>query len=328
MKIGIPRTFFFYYYYPFWSVFFQTLGFEIILSPPTDSTILADGIWRTLDEYCLPVKIHRGHIAWLTEKCTAIFSPGYGRKGDQGFFCPKLMGLPDVIRSAHPAAVTFWHDFDADDHLNEEQWRATVRQIDPDLTRKTFTKAWTAAMAAEEQFLLNLRAGVPLMVEIAQWTGEQTDWANNNPNPRYRLALLGHPYLVYDPWICGRLMETLRKYQAELCFQENIPINAIGQRWPFQQKRIYWPVGQETLSAAYYYRQATTIDGIIQISSCLCGPDAIVGELLEKYIHRHGEKPIPLLQLTIDEHSGWAGLQTRIEAFLDLLDWRRNYASL
>ena len=33
---------------------------------------------------------------------------------------------------------------------------------------------------------------------------------------------------------------------------------------------------------------------------------------------------IPILTIIIDEHSGQAGLITRLEAFIDLLQWKRS----
>jgi predicted nucleotide-binding protein (sugar kinase/HSP70/actin superfamily) len=35
-----------------------------------------------------------------------------------------------------------------------------------------------------------------------------------------------------------------------------------------------------------------------------------------------------LLNLTLDEHTGRAGLETRVEAFIDLLHWRKKNAAV
>lgn len=68
------------------------------------------------------------------------------------------------------------------------------------------------------------------------------------------------------------------------------------------------------------------VDGIIFLSACLCGPDAITGELLELYMGQEPDLP-PLLKLTVDEHTGVAGMETRVEAFMDLMGWRRQYVA-
>ncbi|AYO30678.1 hypothetical protein D2962_08620 [Biomaibacter acetigenes] len=63
------------------------------------------------------------------------------------------------------------------------------------------------------------------------------------------------------------------------------------------------------------------IDGIIHVASFGCGPDSLIGELLEHRVMR--EYKVPFLYLTLDEHSGEAGFDTRLEAFLDILEGRK-----
>jgi len=58
------------------------------------------------------------------------------------------------------------------------------------------------------------------------------------------------------------------------------------------------------------------ISGVIEISSFLCGCDAVLKEFVEKSFK---EKKVPFLYLIIDEHTADAGVQTRLEAFLDTL---------
>jgi len=58
------------------------------------------------------------------------------------------------------------------------------------------------------------------------------------------------------------------------------------------------------------------IAGAIEISSFQCGCDAVLKEFVEKEFR---ERKIPFLYLMIDEHTGEAGLQTRLEAFMDTI---------
>jgi predicted nucleotide-binding protein (sugar kinase/HSP70/actin superfamily) len=50
-----------------------------------------------------------------------------------------------------------------------------------------------------------------------------------------------------------------------------------------------------------------------------CGLDALVGDLVERRIRKKG---VPFCMITIDEHTGEAGVDTRLEAFIDMLEWR------
>jgi predicted nucleotide-binding protein (sugar kinase/HSP70/actin superfamily) len=46
----------------------------------------------------------------------------------------------------------------------------------------------------------------------------------------------------------------------------------------------------------------------------------MTGELIEREARA---RRIPFLSLNIDEHTGEAGVVTRLEAFLDMVRWRR-----
>ena len=61
------------------------------------------------------------------------------------------------------------------------------------------------------------------------------------------------------------------------------------------------------------------IDGIIYISSFGCGLDSILTYIVSQ---KTNEYNIPIMELTLDEQTGEAGFDTRIEAFLDMMKWR------
>jgi predicted nucleotide-binding protein (sugar kinase/HSP70/actin superfamily) len=61
-------------------------------------------------------------------------------------------------------------------------------------------------------------------------------------------------------------------------------------------------------------------DGVIHLQPFACMPESIAHTILLKVSREYN---IPVLSLSIDEHTGEAGVITRIEAFLDLLYLRR-----
>ena len=97
MRLGIPRSLFFFSYNPFWTTFWQELGVDCLVSPPTTPVILRRGLELALDEFCLPVKVHYGHLAYLENHVDLIFSPAFGRWGKRGHFCPKLKAIHDLV---------------------------------------------------------------------------------------------------------------------------------------------------------------------------------------------------------------------------------------
>ena len=84
MKIGIPRALLYYRFDTLWRTFFQELGFETVLSPVTDKTILDEGSRYSIDENCLSSKLFFGHIAVLEGKCDAVFVPRIANYGKEG----------------------------------------------------------------------------------------------------------------------------------------------------------------------------------------------------------------------------------------------------
>jgi predicted nucleotide-binding protein (sugar kinase/HSP70/actin superfamily) len=63
--------------------------------------------------------------------------------------------------------------------------------------------------------------------------------------------------------------------------------------------------------------------GVIQLSSFNCGCDSIVGEIFRGVLK---EKGIPYMTLILDEHSAQAGVDTRLEAFIDSVGWHHDVA--
>lgn len=76
---------------------------------------------------------------------------------------------------------------------------------------------------------------------------------------------------------------------------------------------------QETVGNTALYAK-NGYDGVIQIFPFSCMPE-IVAESLLPYMER--ELGIPVLTLIIDEMTGEAGYMTRVEAFIDMLEKRR-----
>ena len=59
------------------------------------------------------------------------------------------------------------------------------------------------------------------------------------------------------------------------------------------------------------------MDGILYVEAFGCGPDSMIEDLSARYVRR--DRKIPFQVLTLDEHSGTAGVMTRLEAFVDMI---------
>jgi len=61
-------------------------------------------------------------------------------------------------------------------------------------------------------------------------------------------------------------------------------------------------------------------DGVVQLAPFSCIPEIVAKSILPAVSRDHD---IPVLTLFIDEQTGKAGVQTRLEAFVDLMERRR-----
>ena len=68
--------------------------------------------------------------------------------------------------------------------------------------------------------------------------------------------------------------------------------------------------------AAGHYLKDPNIDGLLSLTAFGCGPDSLMIERITRYAKKYRK---PLLNLTVDEHTGEAGFVTRLEAFTDML---------
>jgi predicted nucleotide-binding protein (sugar kinase/HSP70/actin superfamily) len=76
--------------------------------------------------------------------------------------------------------------------------------------------------------------------------------------------------------------------------------------------RMYWASGQAILQAARFVRCTPGLFGVF-ITSFSCGPDSFI---LDRFRNIMGDKPYLVLEL--DTHTSDAGLDTRVEAFLEV----------
>ena len=99
MKIGIPRALLYFYYGPFWESFFKRLGLNVVISDSTNKAIINREYKVAVPEICVPIKILAGHYLTLAQQnVDYIFVPRMVSIRKRQFFCPKFMGLPDMVK--------------------------------------------------------------------------------------------------------------------------------------------------------------------------------------------------------------------------------------
>jgi len=301
MKIGIPKALLYYKYAQLWEGFLSALDIEYIVSPDTDREIMALGISRAVDEACLSSKIYLGHVAWLQGRCDAVFVPRIGRIGKAGTVCTKFQAVYDLVENTFRG-----------EGLQLLQYNIDLGRQDSELS--AFVKLGAQLGKRKSQSL------------YAYWTAKQAEKAaqmiaadkqkRQLEEPGIKILLVAHPYNAYDPMTGGPVIKALKDMGA-------VPVQgcACGSRAAVAasyalSETVPWVYSRELLGAVALLREH--VDGIILLSAFPCGPDSMVNEII---IRRVTDKPI--LSLTLDGQEGTAGLETRIESFLDIIEDRR-----
>jgi predicted nucleotide-binding protein (sugar kinase/HSP70/actin superfamily) len=310
----------YYSYFPLWRAFFTELGVEVVVSPKTNRTIIDAGLRSALDETCLPVKLFFGHVLELAGSVDYLFVPRLISVEPGAYICPKFMGLPDMLRARIPdlpplidVAVDFSRGNRNWDDILESVGRLLVRD------RRLIRQACRSARTAQDLFQEQLERGRPLPDALAGTTVAPGAGVIP-PTPvsgRLNIALLGHAYNIYDDYISMNLTQRLRELGAQVSTADLVPQTIIDEQADALPKKMFWTLGKKMIGAAFAFRDSRQFDGMIYLSSFGCGPESLVGELLVRWAKRCSDTPFMLL--TIDEHTGTAGLITRLEAFTDML---------
>jgi predicted nucleotide-binding protein (sugar kinase/HSP70/actin superfamily) len=303
MKIGIPRALIYWKRPYFWEVFFENLGFEVLLSPKTNKEIVEIGVKISDPETCFSNKVYFGHLKWLEGKCDLIFVPRLKRKGNFEY-CPKFFGLPDLAKILVKTRV-LTKTFDEKKEKFEESLVKLGEKVEK--KKEEIEKAFQEALKKEK--------------EIRE--KQEKEVLEKLKSSSKKIVLISHPYNLYDEYINLRIKERLEKLGVIPIFIEEIPTSNIGYLTSNIESLIFnlgypqfhWEFAKEIMEKINEVLKYK-ISGAIEISSFACGCDAVLKEFVEK---KFKENKIPFLYLIIDEHTGEAGFQTRLEAFVDTI---------
>ncbi len=295
MKIGIPKGLLYYKYYPFLQTFFSQLDAEIITSSDTNKKILDEGVKYCVDEACLPIKIFHGHVSSIKDKCDIIVIPRIMQLRKREYICPKFCGLPEMVLNNIPnMPEAIIEPIYATNKIKLFNW-ATVAGKTISKDKFKIEKAFNKAMNAQH----NHKTGI------------------KDENYELNVALSGHPYNIYDNYVNMNVIRKLNKLGVGVITEEYVEDKMIENEVKSLYKKPFWTFTRNNYGFTVNAMNGLNINGIIYISSFNCGIDSVTIELI-----KDKTKDYPFLILKVDEHTGEAGLDTRIEAFVDMLERR------
>lgn len=318
-KIGIPRAISYYYNFPFYYGFFESLGIEVILSDKTTSKIINTGSQHVVSETCLPIKVYVGHVLNLLEdkNCDTIFVPSIQSTGFKINNCSKIRGLPEIIRNVINKPFTMIEPtLDKTENISfYDFWQHTAEQLGVTDSNKIQT-AINAGWAMYNNFMNMTRAGINYEKALENAIKHNFIKKEVEIVKPLSVVIMAHGYNLYDERISMKLIKKLEAMDVKVYTALDIDhktslesINALGEIQ-------YWANELELTGTAAYYLLNNKVDGIIALSAFGCGPDSL---MVDEITYHCKEYNMPIIHLTIDEHTGEAGFITRLEAFVDML---------
>lgn len=312
-RIGMPRALLHYRYGTLWTTFFEALGCDVVLSDPTDRSTVAHGDALSNDECCLASKIYLGHVASLVDSdaCDAVFVPSIANVGRRRGFCTKFQALPDLAANAFavagkPVRIISLRIDELRGETEEAAFKGLAARFGA--SRKEAARAYKAARTAQRSYDEAMAREQEKLVKSL----------GKLPAAERPLTILvaAHPYVSHDPFVGGVVEDALRDLGACVLFaDETDRARALKRSYEFSHS-IPWMVNRELIGSILMLHEH--IDGIVLMSAYPCGPDSMADDAIERCI-----KGKPILTLTVDAQAGTAGVETRVESFVDILSYQK-----
>lgn len=336
----------------------ESFGREVIVPPRCTRKTLELGVRHSPETACLPFKVNIGNFleAWKMGADTIVMAGGVG-PCRIGYYAQVQQ---EVLRDAgchyrmvvlEPPDVHFSEVLDKIKYLNRRSWQEGLRG---------FVLAWQKACAIDglEQQLLRTR---PLEEEIGAGdtvfekavkeienaksrreikTIEKAaarkiiQTGSKGKTPRLKIGIVGEIYTVLEPManldiekkIGAMGVEVNRKIFISRWINDNLfqgllplPGHHPERTAPPFLNHFVGGHGWESVGDTVSFAREGC-DGVIQLAPLTCMPEIVAHSVMPSVQKETG---IPVMTLYLDEHTGEAGLKTRLEAFTDMLYWQK-----
>lgn len=310
--VGIPFALLIHKFFPMANAFFKSLGFNVLLSTPSNEDTIRRAQQLSQGEPCYPVKLIYGHMQELVEKkVDYIFLPSvHTMKHDTShakynYGCVYMQTAPHIVADAL--------------HLEEKGIPLLSPVFDLDFGKEAMATAMLSMGKilgiSKPRCMKALLAGAMAVRRHTELVEQQGKALLGTLKPEDKvLVLITRNYGISDPILNMGIPQLLLERGHKVITLSHLPGHDldISQDYP----NLYWPFGQHILSGAKMIANHPNLYAVY-LTNHGCGPDSILSHFFQQEM---GEKPY--LQIEVDEHFSKIGVITRIEAFLNSLSSR------
>jgi predicted CoA-substrate-specific enzyme activase len=303
--VGMNRSLLVNSYFPFFNRFFAELGFRLVLPAEMDPR----GMDRQGAAFCHPVELAHAYAANLVRLDPDFYFlpllrsiPIAGAPKDHSSTCVFVQGEPFYLRTAFPElegkkslTPTLYLADGIKANLPAFLETASPLGVNP----ATVEPALHAATAAQEEFYADIR-------EMGR---EALSELRKDPDS-FGVVLFGRPYNSFASVANKGIPAKFATRGIRIIPVDMLPAeDAADEVVP----NMYWATGRLIMSGARRIKDDPQLFGTY-ITNFSCGPDSFIITYFRDLMGRK-----PSLTLELDSHTADAGLETRIEAFLDIV---------
>lgn len=313
--IGINRSFLLNTYFPLYSTFFTELGLEVVL-PDAPSK---KGIEQKGAAFCYPAELAHGFFDSLIKQKTHL----------DYVFLPHFKAVPSSDGSAYSETCPF---VQTESFYLSTAFGKELKQLELSGTKMLtplidLTKGLTNARIP----LLKTAEAMCFKSSVSSLAFEKALACQNDFKEKMEELLLSsiseleaNPHQIavvifgrpYNAFASEAHMGIPRKFASRGI--KVLPLDFLPMEDEPSKRHMYWGTGKLIIKAAHFVARHPQLFGTY-ITNFSCGPDSF---LIGYFRDIMGQKPS--LTLELDSHTADAGLETRIEAFLDVISAYRN----
>lgn len=290
MTIGIPRALFYYYFGDMWCLFFDKLGINYVISPSTDRGIKFLGSKYSSDEMCLSMKIYIGHVAYLVDKCDIVLVPRIDNYGEFSQTCTNFLACYDIINNLFDINIIDYN----------------ISYTSGDTLKKAFfslgKKLGKNRRSVRDAYYYSLYKSNKIRKHRI------IDNINKLSLNCKKILLVSHPYNTYDSSIGVSVVNYLKSVGCTVIYSDLFDSDVEGYKL---SSGIYWKFSRSIIGSIELCRDK--VDGVIFLSAFPCGIDSLVNDVVIRKLK------CKCLNLVIDDMDAFAGIETRLESFVDIV---------
>ncbi len=312
--VGISQSFHTHTIFPLYYNFFSKLGFRVVLS----ENVHPEGVERELTSFCYPAQISLGMFQDLVNrKPDYIFIPmllemfvneAEHHRTNFNATCVFVSGEPYVLRQAFKD--TNVAEKIIDPILNFAYGYGTQENVFVETAKRM---GISDEAKVKEAYAYAVRQQELCTDEMNRMTDVLLAELEANPDET-AIVLFGRPYNAFNDYANKGIP---RKFASRGMFV--IPFDMFYYHEEHVGSHMYWEIGKKILKCARIVKRHPQLFAAY-ITNFVCAPDSMVVPQFREIMATK-----PSLTLELDGHTADAGINTRIEAAMDII---RNYRKI